>query len=74
MSDSTATTPSRFDPTVEEMRDQVRDANRRAENLAARIGQARRALSSGQSAELVLAILDGKAERPVNRSSRAVTQ
>ena len=55
---------SRFTPTVAEMREQLLQASRRAENLAGRIGQARRAIRSGQSSELVLAILDGKAERP----------
>lgn len=56
--------PSRFDPTLDELRDMAVRANRRAENLAGRIGQARRAVLSGQASELILAILDGKAERP----------
>lgn len=55
---------SRFAPSPEEMREQERAAARRAENLAGRIVQARRAVRSGQSMELVLAILDGKADGP----------
>lgn len=55
---------SRFTPDADEARRLMVNESQRAERLAQRITAARRALRSGQSSELVLAILDGKAERP----------
>lgn len=62
-------TESRFTPTEAKAVELVAAANQRAERLAQRIVAARRALSSGQSALVVIAILDG-GEEPYPRPKR----
>ena len=55
-------TRSRFDPTVEEMRESVRVTNERCQRLALRIGAAEKAIRDGAPDVAVLAILAGKAD------------
>lgn len=53
---------SRFNPTVEQMRESVLSANARAERLALRIVYAEKAIKAGQPDVAVLAILAGEAD------------